>query len=159
MYTCFNLFFPFFLRSIRCSYVSRRNVPCMCCKCENLVIKYVSFRWEKKLCVVCVFLHYNCLDRWALILLGGPMQEITPFSLDDLHKTESIRVQKRYTIEITCRKNAVWKIPCHYDCVSLCVRTTRLECACASVFSHRKHMNNTLCIHVHNTHTTATWIT
>lgn len=57
---------------------------------------------KKKSFVLHAFFHYNCFDRWALILLGGPMQEITPFSLDDLHKTECIRVQKRHTIEAAC---------------------------------------------------------
>lgn len=124
---------------------------------------------KKTLCILHTFFHYNCFDRWALILLGGPMQEITPFSLDDLHKTECIRVQKRHTITSTesiaqpeQKKNAVWKIPCHYRCVSgecmyvgvcMCLKRFSLFLLPFFFFIESTWTTHELITCTHNTHT------
>lgn len=161
-----------FVLIISCSYVPVSATSMWTrCECVKQAMKYVSFTTQeyKKSCVLHAFFHYNCFDRWALILLGGPMQEITPFSLDDLHKT-NVHECKRDT---QSKQLADEKKYVRYEKFlvimvvwvgMLCVRRVRTVHVLKTFrlffpFRKRTWTTHELITCIHRAHTSATWIT
>lgn len=66
---------------------------------------------RKRLCAVRCLAGCCCCDRWAVIWLGGPIQEITPFSLDDPDKDTSAsnRTERQKNRKAFRTTDGVWR--------------------------------------------------